>query len=229
MAILELVVTQEYYGQLVVNRYHYIGSGTPAAVSMSFGLIAATKYLAASIAGGVFPTPSVARQIQDIQVNTLHYISAYARDLYSVSDFYETPYPSGVNGTQTGAPASPTLAYAVTSNRVRTDVRRGQKRFAGVKEEFMDAGGVLSADALINLGYIANEMSATLTYDDEGNTLTYTPCILGFDEYETPSGKTAYRKFATASEQLEHAAIGIDWQPVGTVRTQVSRQYGRGR
>lgn len=229
MAILELVVTQEYYNQLVINRFHYVGSGTPAAVSLSFALISATKYLAASLVGGVFPTPSVARQVQDIQATSLRYVSAYARNLYSVTDFYETPYPSGVNGQQAGAPASPMLAYAVTSNRVRTDIRRGQKRFAGVVEEFMGAGGVLESPALTDLGYIANEMSATLTYDDEGNTLTFQPAILGLEEYTTPSGKRAYRPYATEAAQLEHAAIGIDWQPVGTVRSQVSRQYGRGR
>lgn len=229
MAIMELTVNQEYQNQLVVNRYHFISGGTPAAVTLSFALISASGYLAGQIITGNFPTPSIARQIQDVTSTALKYVSAYARDLYSDTDFYETPYPVGVNGLYAGTPASPALAYALTSNRVRSDIRRGQKRLSGVSENAMSTGGVLESAFVTSLSYVASEMSAVLSYDDEGNTITFTPAVLSFEEYETDSGRKAYRKRATAALQLEHAAVGVLWQAKDTVRTQTSRQYGRGR
>lgn len=229
MAIMELVVNQQYQGQLVVNRFHFISGGTPAAVTRSFALVSASGYLAGNIVSGAFPVPSIARQIQDITSSSLQYLSAYARDLYSDTDFYETPYAANVHGSYGGTPASPALAYALTSNRVRSDIRRGQKRLSGVSENAMVDGGQLDSAFLSSLQYVANEMSAVLSYDDEGNTLTFTPAILSYEEYTTPTGKKAYRKRATPELQLAHAATGVLWTVQDTVRTQVSRQYGRGR
>jgi len=145
-----------------------------------------------------------------------------------VTDVYGSPYPPGVNGQYSGTAASPALSYALTSNRVRSDIRRGQKRLSGVSESAMAAGGVLESAFLTSLSYAASEMSAVLEYDDEGNTLTFTPCVLSFEEYEPEPGKRAYRKWATEAAQLSHAAIGVLWSAQDTVRTQVSRQYGRG-
>jgi hypothetical protein len=72
-------------------------------------------------------------------------------------------------------------------------------------------------------------MSATLTYDDEGNTLSFQPCVVGREWREGNTGKFAYRYYETESEQLENVATSVTWQPYSTVRTQVYRQYGRGR
>lgn len=229
MAIMELTVNQQYQNQLVINRFHFIGSGTPAAVNHSFALLSASGFLATNLLAGVFPNLSLARMVQDIVSTSLTFLSAYARDLYSETDFYESPYPAGVAGQYGGIPASPALSYALTSNRVRADIRRGQKRLSGVSENAMGSGGVLEPAFLTSLGYVATLMSEVLTYDDEGNTLSFSPAVLSFEEYTTPSGKKAYRKYADPAAQLSHAAIGVLWQEQSTVRTQTSRQYGRGR
>jgi hypothetical protein len=225
---MELVVNQTYQNQLVINRFHYIASGTPAAVTLSYGLLYATGYISSRLSAGVWPGTTIAGQHQALVVPGLKFISALARDLYSVSDFYEAPFPVNPAGIFGGAAASPLLAYGMFGSRVRTDIRRGQKRIAGVSEDGMDAGGVVSAAALGVLANVCEGLGQTLTFDDEGNTLTYQPCVLGLVEYETERGNRAYRRFPTAGEQLEHVAAGGVWSPYAQIRSQTSRQFGRG-
>jgi hypothetical protein len=228
MAILELVVNQKYYNQLVINRFHYVSSGTPASVSLSFGLVNAAGFVPDPPSATTFAEDTLADAFENIQVEALTYVSAYARDLFSVTDFYEIPYVNAITGDRTGSGMSPAVATGFYSNRVRTDIRRGMKRFAGLSETDCDAGGVLAAGFSASTTLMSNALGATLTYDDEGNTLTFVPAILGLEEYTTPSGKRAYRPYATQSAQLSHIAQGVTWAVYPQARTQVSRQYGRG-
>lgn len=228
MAILELVVNQKLNNQLVVNRYHYVSSGTPAAVSLSFALCHATGYLATRLSAGLFPLNSLARQIAGYQGGAVSYLSAYARNLYSVTDFYEAPFPTNPVGARSGETMSPVVAYGFYSSRVRTDIRRGSKRIAGPVEGDVGAMGVLESNMVTALTTVSAKMSEVLTYDDEGNTISFTPAVLGLDEYTTPGGRRAYRPYPTEPAQLNHLATGMTWSPYTTVRTQVSRQYGRG-
>lgn len=228
MAIMEVVLVQRYYNQTVLNRFHYIASGTPAAVTLSYGLLHAMALLPSRLSNGSFPNGVFMNKVQAIQVADVTTISANARDLYSVTDFYESPFPTPPTGGNGGQGQSPAVAYGFSQSRVRTDIRRGMKRFVGVSESSVDGGGVIASGTLGIMSDLADLMGDTLTYDDEGNTLTYAPCILGYEEYTTPSGKKAYRKYATASAQLAHVAQGGIWSPYTTTRTQTSRQYGRG-
>jgi hypothetical protein len=228
MAILELVVNQSFYNQLVVNRFHYVMSGTPAAVTPSFALISATGYIPPTPPDTTFVTDTLADAHQDITSSDLSFVSSYARNLYSVTDFYEAPYINSITGEQTGDSASPAVAYGFFSSRVRTDVRRGMKRFCGVSETRVQGGGTITSAFLPSLVNMADRLGETLSYDDEGNTLTFIPCILGLEEYTTPAGNRAYRPYATEATQLTHTAQGISWAPYAQTRTQVSRQYARG-
>lgn len=228
MPLMEMVVAQDFQGQQVINRYHYFTASTSASVSLSFSLIAALGYLSEDILTGDFPAGTLAAAIQDIQHTSLSYVSSVARDLYSVTDFYENPYISGVTGDQPGTAASPVLAYGFQSSRSRLDVRRGSKRYAGVLEEAMETGGQIVSGYLIEMDQIAALLSAPAIYDDEGNTITFVPVVLSYEPYTTPSGKTAYRPYATEALQLEHTAQSIVYAAQPRVRTQVSRQYGRG-
>lgn len=228
MAILELVVQQSYYNQLVVNRYHYISSGTPASVTPSFALCYATGYIASRVSAGLFPNATLAGQVQGMQTSGVQTIAAYARNLYSNTDFYESPFPTPPVGINGGEGLSPAVAYGFYASRVRTDIRRGMKRIVGVSESSQSAGGTITGSSMPALVNIAGQLGATLTYDDEGNTITLVPCILGLEEYTTPSGKRAYRPYATEAAQLAHVAQGMTWTPYTSTRTQVSRQYGRG-
>lgn len=226
--LLELTVNMSYAGQLIVNRFHYVGSGTPAAVTMSFGLVWATGF--GHVAGSplVFDDPSVGRLMQTNVHTSTTFVSAYARNLYVPTDFYERPFPSAVYGSAAGDPCAPFLALGAYSNRVRTDIRRGFKRFGGVSESALENGGVLTSGALGDMQNLCNNLSDTLTYDDEGNTLTFQPAIFKYKEYTTPRGRKAYRKYDTKAEQEDWVALGIDWTPYTTARSQVSRQRGRG-
>ena len=228
VAILELVINQAYYDQLVVNRFHYVSGGTPAAVSLSFALTSAAGFIPATPITATFPGGTLADKMEAIVSEDLVFVSAYARNLYSVTDFYEVPYATTILGDTTGEACSPALAYGLFSSRVRTDIRRGMKRFAGVSEAALNGGGIITSGMLANLVLLADKMSEVITYDDEGNTLSFTPAVLGLQEYTTPKGKRAYRIYATESAQLAKTAQGIAWSPYAKVRTQVSRQYGRG-
>lgn len=228
MAILELIVTGQLFGQLTVNRFHYIQSGTPAAVMPSFGLVSAFGLIPGTGADPQFPGGKPASAWQVCVVGAFKFVSAYARNLYIPTDFYELPYLTRPQGGAAGEAAAPFMAYGLRSSRVRTDIRRGSKRFAGVSEEDAGSGGNIDADQLARLGTLATRLAAPLTYDDEGNTLTYSLAVLQFEEYTTPRGRKAYRKYADPADQLEHAATGMDWAPETVVRSQTSRQYGRG-
>jgi len=228
MGCFEVVLSQRYYNQLVVNRYSYLSSGTPAAVSLSFGLAAAMGWTVQSGIPPLFNTGTIARRLQELASTELFFVSAYVRNLYSVTDFYEVPFANSPHGNVSGDALSPTAALGLTSSRVRTDIRRGSKRLAGVVESSSGAGGAVVSGTLDQLNLLAGLLNDPITYDDEGNTLSYTACVFGLEQYTTPSGKTAYRNYATEAEQLDHVASGMVWQPMPYIRTQTSRQYGRG-
>jgi hypothetical protein len=228
MALLELVVTGSYYDQLIVNRFHYVASGTPAAVTLSFGLMSATGFQDTSGSPPAFQGTTIAVAWQSNVSDQYKFVAAYVRDLYSVTDFYERPYPVNPTGGVNGEAMSPAMAYGFKGSRVRTDIRRAQKRFVGVPEANVGSGGLLLSGTVSALTGLGTLMDDTLTYDDEGNTLTFVPAVLGLEEYTTPKGNRAYRIHPTLSEQLNHVATGFTYAPYASVRTQVSRQYGRG-
>ena len=167
--------------------------------------------------------------IRAYTTSSLVFLETEAKDLYSAVDFYVAPFSAGIAGTYAGESASPTVAFGWRTNRIRRDVRRGTRRIGGVSETLVTTGGNYTPAAAQALDEIAALFSSVLTYDDEGNTLTFTPCVLGREEYTTPSGRRGYRLHATETEQLTHSAIGVVWSPYLTTRTQTSRQYGRGR
>lgn len=226
MAILEVTLEQSFAGQQCINRFTYIQGGTPAAVTPSFGLISA---LGAIPDTGLYPTGGVMWILSLAQSTGVDFVQIMAKNLYSNTDFYQTPFVTALAGQSSGDSLPPTSAYGLRTNRTRLDIRRGFKRFAGVPEGGQNAG-TLSPVQLGLLQDVADVMSDVLEYDDEGNTLTYTPCILGRDAQTDPddSTKRIYPYYPTESEQLSHAMTSIIWEPYETVRTQTTRQFGRG-
>lgn len=229
----EVTLETEYYNQICINRWNYRMTGTPAAVLGGFALLSAMGWTAPNVAGN-FPTNTVASAIQSLVSNQVKFRLAVARALYSVTDFYEVPFVAGIAGAETVQSMSPAMAWGFYTSRTRTDVRRATKRFPGVPEHLVDGGGVLTGDALAEMNAVAAKMSATLTYTDEGNTLSFAPVVCGKERYNVdtklpdPEG-TAYRYYPTLTAQNAHTADSIIWSPYNTVRTQVSRQYGKGR
>jgi len=228
MAVMELLLTQRANQQLVVNRWHYVSTGTPAAVTLSFALLSAAGLLEATGSPPKFPVNSLGRAIQGMQTGSTQFISAYARDLYSTTDFYEAPFASTVVGEQGGEAYATFVAMGYRTNRVRTDVRRGMKRIVGVPELAFGDLGILNPAFAATANLVATRMSDVLSYDDEGNTISFSPAVLGLTEYTTPAGNPAYRRYATVTEQLAHTATGVLWTTYAEARSQVSRQRGRG-
>lgn len=228
MAIMEVLLQQSYFEQECINRWNYRSSGTPASVSLSFALASAMGFV---IGGGTAFTPgSVAESIQDLVSSSVNFVQVEARNVYSVTDFYNTPFAAGTDGDVSATNGvSPATAYGLRSNRTRNDIRRGMKRFVGVSEGNVSSGGVVVDPGLTALELVASRMTAPITYDDEGNTITFDPIIVSKEKYTTPSGKFAYRYYATEAEQLMHIMDSIIWSAYTQTRTQVSRQYGRGR
>jgi len=227
MPLYEVVLEQRYFNQQVINRWNYVGSGTPAAVSPSFALLDALGFIGLST---TLVSGTVGAGIQGIQNGAVTFIQATARAIYIDEDFYGNPFlantTGGVGGL--GDPMSPVAAFGFRSNRVKQSIGRGYKRFVGMSEGDLDSGGILAAGAVTRANNLKTAMNATLTYDDEGNTLTFTPAIAQKLEYTTPSGKKAYKYYPDEAAQAPHLAVGINWELYTQQRTQNTRQYGRG-
>lgn len=235
MAIFEVTLQGTYFNQMTISRWNYVSSGVPAAVSLSFAL--ATAF------GGVFelaaippayPADSVLGLISANMGDAWDWAQLTVLDPYSPTDFYQTPFIPAYGGTRAGEQMSPAVAFGFRTNQVRRDVARGTKRLPGVPESAVTTGGLLETAWLGSMEDIAEKMSEILSYDDEGNTLTFSPAVCGKHQYDpNPPPATgnhrAYEYWETEAEQIAHTAVGVTWQPYTYVRTQVSRQYGHGR
>jgi len=225
MALYEVTLRQSYYDQLCVNTFSYyvppsIGV-TPSALELLtlLGFIPSGSPLA-------FPNDTLADAIWTFQSSAVLFLSAEARELYSLTDFYEAAYSPAIDGNlDTGDDMSPFVAYGFYSARVRTDIRRGFKRFVGVTEGVIDNGGVIGSGLVANLTDCADKMSEVLG----GATATYEPCVISREKVVDPdTGKVTYQLYADEAEQEEHVASPLEWTYYTTVRSQTSRQYGRG-
>jgi len=223
----ELTLSGTYFNQQVINRFNYVSTGTPASVMGSFALMSAFGLIPElTVYPATAPFAIMMYGLADDFVINSAVVRAAA--LYAPEDFYERPFITPYAGTNAGEPLSPAMAFGFRTNRVRLDIDRGTKRLCGVTETQVGAGGVLVSGTMDQNAIIAEKWSEVLEYDDEGATLSFTPCIVSKEEYTTPAGKKAYKYYPTLAEQMEHVATSIIWQPYSTVRTQNSRQYGRG-
>lgn len=225
----EVLARGTYFGQLFVNRWNYVSSGVPASVQGSFALASAMGFIPDGL--GVFPDETVFHRLRYISAENVQWDAVQVRAAadYDVEDFYEVPYSTPIAGLYaTSEAASPVAAWGFRTNLVRLDIGRGFKRFVGIPEVAMGDGGILTNDAIASGVELAERMSDVLTYDDEGNTITFSPCVVSKLEYVAPSGKRAYKYYSTLALQLTHVALGIQWSVYNQMRTQRSRQYGHG-
>lgn len=226
MEFYELLIFGAYFGQQILNVFNLTLTGTPATVTGSFAVTAA---FGAVESVGVFPAGSPFRIISDLVSTSFVFDKVRVVNPYDLTDFYTQPFPTGTTGGAGGSPVSPAVAYGLHSSQVRLDIRSGQKRFAGVTEDNMENGGVVGTSMLALLQDLCDAMSAPMTYDDEGTTLTVNIVVASKPtpaEEPTP----AYGGYwGTLTEQTAQIASGGVWTPHTTVRTQTTRQYGRGR
>lgn len=225
MALFEIVVRSVYKNQVQINRWNYLGSGTPVSIQMSFAL--AQAFGGAPVAGA-FPATTVLNAIQNIVHVDTSFEEIQVRDVYSVTDFFAAPFIPKPAGGVAGEGLSPFVTVGFRTNRVRTDIARGTKRVGGISEASIGDGGEVSGGYLTNVIAVATAMSETLEYVDGANTLTFIPVVVGKEMYTTPPDPKAYRYYETFAEQDDHIASGVTWEPYTQVRSQTSRQYGRG-
>ena len=179
MAILEGILTCSLADQITINRFHYVGAGDSGPVTPSFCLLAALGFIAPTSPAVLFATGTFALSLQDNVTNRLAFRSFYVRNLYDVTDFVEQAYPATITGTKTTDSMSPAMAIGLKGSRVRTDIKRASKRFAGVLENLTDNVGVLNETGLAVGSAWADKLSDVLTYSVGGASYTLTPAVLG--------------------------------------------------
>lgn len=148
------------------------------------------------------------------------FIEAEARELYSLTDFYLAPILPGTVGALAGTAMSPYNAFALATNRVRVDIRRGQKRLVGVTEESVGAFGGLTGSTQTDLDALAGKMSEELV----GASTTYSPAIISRERVVVSPGVVEYRLYADEETQLAHTAFPVVWTAKDTITTQNSRK-----
>lgn len=227
MALYEVTVGTTFLNQLCVNRFNYESTGTPAAVTGAFGL--------ASAFGGILdagdPPPGTLIAQWKVMVSNLCTISdILVRNVYDPTDFYQTPILT--SGQSAGETMPPFAAFGFRSSRTRLDIRRGFKRFVGVPEGAQN-GGVFGGSVLAVMDTMATRIGATLTYTDEGNSLSFAPVIVQKEKIllnpGAPIPNWTYRYYETLAEQSTHLMRSTVWEKYLSVRSQVSRQFNRGQ
>lgn len=226
MALYEVVLRQRYFSQLIVNVFDYL---TPSGVGITPNALELLTLMGFIPAGDPleFPADTIAANLQAVQNASVEFLSVEARELYSVSDFYEAAYSPPLVGTRVSGQASPPfVSYGLYTARVRLDIRRGFKRFVGASEGDVSDGGLIVSGMMTLLTALADSMSENL----EGFSAFYHPAVISREKVIDPEdGKVSYQLYADESEQEEHTAEPLVWTPYAEVRSQVSRQYGRGQ
>ena len=226
MTLYEVTLVSEFEGQQCINRWNYVSTGVPAVTTGSFGLI--TAMMGANVQPADPAAGSLMLTIMELVTDTVKFSGLTAKAIYDVVDFYERPFVPKLSGLNAGAALPPFAAFGFRTNRVRQDIARATKRFVGVDEGLQEQGTITGV-GITTMTDLAARMSEILVYNDEGNTITYAPCVVKKEQYTTDKGTTAYRYYASEAEQMQNVATGILWQPYTTVRSQTSRQFGRGQ
>lgn len=223
----EVLTRQTYYEQQVLNRFHYLSTVDPVSASGSFALAWGLGFI-----NGVTPfvpdVPSLFAALLDIQSDQLVYNEVQISALYDPMDFFAVPYNPAIPGANVSESMSPIAAVGFRSNRVRTDIRRGFKRFSGASEAQFTSGGAVAPGAESNIIEVATQLSATVEYTEDGDSGSFVPVVCQFEMYTSPPAPKAYRKYATFEDQILHTAVSVTYAGYDKMRTQNSRQYGRG-
>lgn len=228
MPLYEVVLEQALGGQQIVNRWNFQSGTIP---SGQLGAFLLAVGMGACGMGGINPfgTDTALGAIRPLQSSDVVFSQIVVKNLYSVTDFFTYAFPNSTYGQNTGGTSlSPTVAVGLSTDRTRSDVRRGQKRFAGITEADVTSLGELTEGAKTMWQAAGDTMADVVAVPVEGSAVLFTPYVFGREEYVAPSGKPAYRYYATQVEQEAHIARINQWTLKRFTRTQASRQYGRG-
>lgn len=227
--IMQVVLSQSYYGNQIRNIWTYRADGIPASVSLSFGLLSAFGGI--PVAAGAFDNTTVLGILQLIQVPGVQFQSLLVQDIYPTDDFREESYVSTFGANPAAAGTPPIVAFGFRTSRITRAIRRGTKRFVGYPDQAWspEGGWDVTFEGVLQL--LAEAMKDTLEYDDEGNTLSFVPIVCSKEKYVVPDSnpeRYAYRYYSDVNTQLANSMSGFEWELYENPRSQNSRQYGRG-
>lgn len=228
MPLYEVTLQQIYFGQECINRWNYQAPTIPSGSSGSF-LLASAMGAIADDDTPAFDQTTILGKLQQLQVVAVTFSQLVIKNLYSVTDFYTYAFPTGTVGAGGGEGMSPINALGYTSDRTVSNIRRSQKRFTGLAESVVDAGGVLSSAFATSAQALGTVMGNPNTVTIDGVSTVFNPVVLSREKYH-PTGKTtwAYRYWPDEATQLTHLAPITQFNVKNQVRSQTSRQYGRG-
>lgn len=229
MPLYEITLEQSYFGQQCINRWNYQSGEIPTGQSGAFKALVGMGFTPDTDIDPFGPDTIAGKLRDGLQNVGVVFVQAIAKNLYSVTDFYTYAFPPDTVGAGGGQGLSPTTAAGFTSDRTRSDIRRGQKRFTGIGEDLTGAGGTWATGVAASIQELGDTMADVNVVPAGVGSISYTPYIFGREKYTVvDSGKFAYKYYDTEAEQLEHIALVTAWNLKDRVRTQVSRQYGRG-
>lgn len=226
----DVVLQGEYFNQNCISRFTYMTSSSVGTVNLSTAL--ALAFIAPQTAAGPLSPDGVLYHLRRIMSTSFNYTQLTVGNLRDPADFYQTPL-APMTGALAGEPLTPAVATGFRSSITRRDIGRAYKRFAGVTESVVAPGGVWNIGHHDALRAVANKLGATLTYDDEGAPIVFTPCVIKRQRYDPDTGEAsntgrAYRIPTTEEWLAANTATGITWEWYPNIRTQRSRQYGYG-
>jgi len=225
----EVTLNARYAGQQCINRWNYQSNDVSVASGGSLALLSAMGFV---LEGSPLapPADTVFGKINDLVSSAVLFDQVIARAIYDDTDFMDLPFiPPYQTSVSNGVAQAPFYAFGFFTSRVNQSIRRGFKRLVGVGASDITSLGEIVSGTQTKLQDLATAMNETISFTEGGSTVTFTPTIVQKEPYTvTGSGKTAYRYYASQATQLDHIAQGFVWSFYDTVRSQTSRQYGKG-
>lgn len=224
----EVALRGTYFGQETINRWNYVTTDPTTDHLGAFKLLGAMGFFQEGDPLA-YPTDKLFGKLFACCNSNLAFTDVYAKAIYDPLDFYEQPFnPTVAGGRAASGGDSPTLAFGFVTTRVRTDISRGTKRLPGVSAGDIELGGSIVSGQMDRLRALAIEMQTNIDDVTDSVTTTFKPTIVSKEKYDTSPGRHAYRYYSTLTLQSAHWAQNFQWSPYDKVRTQTSRQYGRG-
>jgi len=224
----EVTLQQSYLNQQVINRWNYISDAIPTGSLGSLLALVGMGFVPFE-GNPAFGSGTFAGLLQERQHSATQWIAAIGKNIHDPTDYYAYAFPAGTVSLNGGSDAtSPVIAVGYATDRTRSDVRRGQKRFCGIVEAEMGGGGVLTGEATPVWQAIGDTMADINLVPVGGSGVTFTPYVFGRKKEVDEDGKVSYPYWPTDAEQLAHAMRINAWTLKTAIRTQGTRQYGRG-
>lgn len=231
MSIYEIVLDSSYFNQSCINRWNYISSGTVSGITGSQALMSAMGFLPTGDPPA-YPLSTIFQRIRDVSVTAVTFTQVIAKNIKDPLDFWTASFEPGTAGLLSAVGLGPFNAAGFRTTRTRSDIARGTKRFVGFPANGETNGGVIVPDHIALLHILAQNMGINLTYTGDGSNITFHPAIIQKLKYDVPNSnpvRHAYKYYPTEAEQVEHSMQGFVWEEYTTVRSQTSRQYGKGQ